>query len=119
MSAADGRLAKAVSGRVILITGASSGIGRSTALRCGRAGATVVLMARRRELLEQVCEEIATIGDDASIQPVDLSDQAAIEGAMGDVIDRHGTVECSSTTPGTRSAARSSTRWTGPTTPSG
>ena len=48
--------------RVVVVTGASSGIGRETALLYGRLGARVALVARRRELLEQVAAEVRQAG---------------------------------------------------------
>ena len=52
----DAALRDAVAGQVVLITGASSGVGEATAVRLGRAGATVLLVARRSELLEEIRE---------------------------------------------------------------
>jgi NAD(P)-dependent dehydrogenase (short-subunit alcohol dehydrogenase family) len=60
---------------VVIVTGASSGIGRATALRLGRAGATVVLAARRADQLEEVAAEIGA----AVVVPTDVRDPAAIE----------------------------------------
>jgi NAD(P)-dependent dehydrogenase (short-subunit alcohol dehydrogenase family) len=60
---------------VVIVTGASSGIGRATALRLGRAGATVVLAARRADQLDEVAAEIGT----AVVAPTDVRDPAAIE----------------------------------------
>ncbi len=51
-----------LSGRVIVITGASSGIGRATAIECGAAGMHVVLAARRFDRLEQAATEIEAAG---------------------------------------------------------
>src|SRR5690349_7847538 len=60
---------------VVIVTGASSGIGRATALRLGRAGATVVLAARRADQLAEVATEIGT----AVVVPTDVRDPAAID----------------------------------------
>ena len=60
---------------VVIVTGASSGIGRATALRLGRAGTTVVLAARRADLLDEVAAEIGT----AVVVPTDVRDPAAID----------------------------------------
>lgn len=54
--------ADALRGRVILITGASAGIGRAAALACARHGATVVLVGRTQARLEQVYDEITAAG---------------------------------------------------------
>ena len=54
----DRSLSHAIEGKRILITGASSGIGRTTALKLGEAGGEVILVARTREKLEEVAEEI-------------------------------------------------------------
>ena len=63
----DRRLRDAVQGKVILITGASSGVGEAAALRLGRAGATILLVARREELLEGVRDRISAVGGEAAI----------------------------------------------------
>jgi NAD(P)-dependent dehydrogenase (short-subunit alcohol dehydrogenase family) len=62
-----------LNGRVILITGASSGIGEATARRLARQGAIVVLAARRRERLERIAEEIAASGGRALAVPTDIT----------------------------------------------
>jgi NAD(P)-dependent dehydrogenase (short-subunit alcohol dehydrogenase family) len=60
-----------VNGAVVLVTGASSGIGRATALAFDRAGARVALAARRRERLE----ELASSMSNALVVPTDLADE--------------------------------------------
>ncbi|GIM94146.1 SDR family NAD(P)-dependent oxidoreductase [Paractinoplanes toevensis] len=64
--------------RVVIVTGASSGIGRVTAARIGRAGTTVVLAARRADELETVAASIRTSGGEAVAVPTDVRDPAAI-----------------------------------------
>jgi clavulanate-9-aldehyde reductase len=64
-----------LSGRVVAITGASSGIGEATALACARAGARVSLAARRVERLERVAERIAAAGGEAIAVPTDVSSE--------------------------------------------
>jgi NADP-dependent 3-hydroxy acid dehydrogenase YdfG len=62
-----------LTGRVVAITGASSGIGEATALAYARAGATVSLAARRADRLESVAEAIRAVGGTASIRVTDVS----------------------------------------------
>jgi NADP-dependent 3-hydroxy acid dehydrogenase YdfG len=64
----------AVAGKVAIVTGASSGIGESTALEFARAGAAVVLAARRVERLEQLADQIKGEGGHALVVPTDLRD---------------------------------------------
>src|SRR6202007_3483929 len=59
----------AVKGHPVLITGASSGIGEVTALEIGKAGGTVLLVARTREKLETVAEEGRELGGPAPVHP--------------------------------------------------
>jgi acyl-CoA synthetase (AMP-forming)/AMP-acid ligase II/NAD(P)-dependent dehydrogenase (short-subunit alcohol dehydrogenase family) len=89
----DRRLRDAVRGKVVLITGASSGVGEATALRLGRAGATVLLVARREELLEEVRERICACGGEAYVYPCDLADADAVGALATEVLEQHGRVD--------------------------
>ncbi|MDP6389613.1 MAG: SDR family oxidoreductase [Alphaproteobacteria bacterium] len=76
---ADGTL---LGGKTALVTGASSGLGRHAALVLARAGASVVVAARRGELLEEVAGEIADSGGRARAVTLDLADGASIRDAV-------------------------------------
>ena len=72
-----------VSGRRILITGASSGIGRHAALMLASRGAHVVLAARRRPALETVAAAAREAGaGGADVVPMDVTDAASVEAAI-------------------------------------
>jgi NAD(P)-dependent dehydrogenase (short-subunit alcohol dehydrogenase family) len=88
-----GSLRKAVEGRVVLITGASSGIGLETARRVGAAGATVVLVARSADKLAEVAREIEAAGGVADVRPCDLTDFDAIDVMAEAVLADHGRVD--------------------------
>ena len=77
---------KKVNGKTVLITGASSGIGLTTAYRLAEAGARVLLVARTQETLEQVKAEIEAKGGKASIFPCDLNDWEAIDQTSKDIL---------------------------------
>ncbi|BEK92545.1 SDR family NAD(P)-dependent oxidoreductase [Nocardia seriolae] len=83
-------LADAVGGRTVLITGASSGIGRAAALELGAAGATVLLVARRADELDRVVGEIETAGGRAAAYPCDLNDFDALDAVTANVLADHG-----------------------------
>ncbi|MFI9812421.1 SDR family oxidoreductase [Saccharothrix variisporea] len=78
-----------LAGRTVLITGASSGIGRATALAVARKRATVLLVARRAEELDQVAEEIRQGGGTAHTYPCDLTDAEAVEALLKRVLADH------------------------------
>jgi short-subunit dehydrogenase len=90
-------LRAAVAGKVVLITGASSGIGRAAAVRIAAAGATVLLVARSEELLDEVAEEIAEAsaqtGGSAYVYRCDLTDLEQIDALVTKVLDRHDHVD--------------------------
>lgn len=67
-----------LAGRRALVTGASSGLGRHFALTLARAGADIVLAARRREKLEALAREIEALGRRALPVPMDVTDEASV-----------------------------------------
>lgn len=86
-------LRNAVEGRVVLVTGASSGIGRATALKVGQAGGIVLLVARTADALENLRNEIKASGGTAYAYPCDLSDLDQIDALVEQVLDAHGAVD--------------------------
>src|SRR3954471_11231299 len=70
---AGARLRRAVEGRVVVVTGASSGIGEETALALGEAGAKTLLVSRTRARLDDVADRIRLHGGEAHVHPADLS----------------------------------------------
>jgi NAD(P)-dependent dehydrogenase (short-subunit alcohol dehydrogenase family) len=89
----DRSLSAAVRGKVVLITGASSGIGRATAVKAADAGATVLLVARSVEKLEETKAEIERAGGAAHIHRCDMSDTEDIERMAEEVLAYHGQVD--------------------------
>jgi thioester reductase-like protein len=86
-------LARAVRGRRVLITGASSGIGRATALKVGAAGATVLLVARSQERLERTRALIERAGGRAYVYPTDLASLDQCDLLAKRVLDEQGGVD--------------------------
>ncbi|OBI96933.1 SDR family oxidoreductase [Mycobacterium sp. 1465703.0] len=82
-----------LAGKRILLTGASSGIGEAAAEQFARAGATVVVVARRHELLDALAERITTAGGEAIAIPCDVSDMDACDELVADVEKRLGGVD--------------------------
>jgi 3-oxoacyl-[acyl-carrier protein] reductase len=72
----------ALAGKVVAITGAGGGVGRGIALACARAGADVVIAARRAETGNAVAEEIAATGGSALALECDVTQRAAVERAV-------------------------------------
>lgn len=81
---------KPVSQQVIVITGASSGIGLATAKEAAAAGAKVVLSARSRDALAQAVDEIKQAGGEAAFVVADVTEQAELEAVAATAIDRFG-----------------------------
>jgi thioester reductase-like protein len=86
-------LEKAVRGRVVMVTGASSGIGRSAAFKVADAGGAVLLVARTPEKLEVTKEQIEAGGGVAHIHRADLADPEDIDRMAAEVLERHGHVD--------------------------
>ena len=89
----DRSLSAAVRGKVVLITGASSGIGKATAVKAADAGATVLLVARSVDKLEETKAEIETAGGVAHIHRCDMSDMEDVERMAEEVLAYHGQVD--------------------------
>lgn len=81
-----------LTGRPILITGASSGIGRATALACARAGMPVVAGARRLDRLDSLVESIRSAGGRAEAIALDVADRDACAGAVARTVESFGAV---------------------------
>ncbi len=79
--------------KVVWITGAGTGIGRSTAQMFAREGATLALMGRRADVLQGVHEEVVSLGGHGEAIPLDVSDRAAVEAAAKGLLERLGRVD--------------------------
>jgi short-subunit dehydrogenase len=79
--------------RVVLITGASSGIGRATALAFSRQGARLVLAARSAESLEEVRAECVAEGGSALVVPTDTVDGHAVDALFEAAVETYGRVD--------------------------
>lgn len=82
-----------LAGKRILLTGASSGIGEAAAEQFARAGATVVVVARRQELLDALADRITSAGGDAISIPCDVSDMDAVDALVAEVEKRLGGID--------------------------
>ena len=82
-----------LSGKTILVTGASSGIGAATALALGKAGAKVALAARRLEALEGLVAQIQAAGGEAIAIKTDVTVEADIENAVATTVTHFGRLD--------------------------
>ena len=80
-------------GRTVLVTGASSGIGRETALAFAAAGANIVLVARRAKVLAKVAAEARKLGAATLVASADVTDAAAVAAAFRKAAKRFGAVD--------------------------
>jgi thioester reductase-like protein len=89
----DRSFAHVINGRTVIITGASSGIGRATALKVAAAGGIPLLVARGMDKLEALREEIAAAGGTAHVYGADLSDMDAIDDVVQRILAEHPAVD--------------------------
>ena len=87
------KLRRAVSGKTVMVTGASYGIGEATARKMAAAGATVLAVARSTERLEDLAAAINAGGGRAVAYPTDLTDEGAVSALTKQVTENHGPVD--------------------------
>src|SRR5919109_506281 len=80
-----------INGKLVLVSGASSGIGAATAKAMAKAGGRVVLLARRKEALDQVAAETTSAGGRAWTYSVDLADSDAVAAVAKQITEELGT----------------------------
>ncbi|SDT71696.1 SDR family NAD(P)-dependent oxidoreductase [Actinoplanes derwentensis] len=78
-----------LAGRTAVVTGGSSGIGRAMALALGRAGARIVLVARRAAPMAEVVAELRGHGAEADAFSADLADREAVKAVAAEIIARY------------------------------
>jgi NAD(P)-dependent dehydrogenase (short-subunit alcohol dehydrogenase family) len=83
----------AVNGRTVVITGASSGIGRAAALKVAAAGGIPLLVARSLDKLEEAKAEIEAAGGTAYVYSCDLSDYEAIDRLVAQLLSEHAAID--------------------------
>ena len=79
--------------KVIIVTGASSGFGKYTAMKAAELGGKVVLAARRDNLLKEICDDIRAKDGEASYIKTDLRDQRQVEDMAQFAIDTYGAID--------------------------
>ena len=86
-------MTRKLDGKVAVVTGASSGVGRAMARAFAEAGANVALIARNAEALENAAREVREHGREALALPLDVADAAAVEAAADRVVERWGQID--------------------------
>ncbi|MBO4255547.1 SDR family oxidoreductase [Streptomyces griseorubiginosus] len=79
--------------RAVVVTGASGGVGRATAVAFGAKGDRVALLARGREGLAAAADEVRRAGGEALVVPVDVADAKAVDDAAQQVVDTFGQID--------------------------
>jgi len=89
----DRSLSGKVGGRIVMVTGGSSGIGKATALKMASAGATVLLVARNKDKLYETLKEIQSAGGQAYSYSCNLANMEACDELVKQVLKEHGGVD--------------------------
>lgn len=86
-------LRSAISGKTVLVTGASFGVGEATARKVAAAGATVLVVARSADRLHELAASINAGGGNAVAYPTDLTDEAAVSELTTKIGEEHGALD--------------------------
>lgn len=82
-----------IKGKVVVITGASSGMGKVTAIELAKNGAKVVLGARRTEQLQQIVDEIKSKGGEATFVQIDVKNKADLVRLVNTALEKYGKLD--------------------------
>ncbi len=80
-------------GRICIVSGAGTGLGKATVLELTGLGATVIGCGRRSEPLERMVEEVSERGGRAEFEAIDIRDAEGVDGFMDGVLERHGRID--------------------------
>ncbi|MBD3882429.1 glucose 1-dehydrogenase [Phormidium tenue FACHB-886] len=83
-----------LSGKVAIVTGGSSGIGRATAIEMARQGAKVVVAARRESEGEETAEQVKATGSDGFFVKTDVTKAAEVEALVNQTVESYGRLDC-------------------------
>ncbi|MGW4773102.1 SDR family NAD(P)-dependent oxidoreductase [Nocardia sp. NPDC004278] len=86
-------MTRRLDGTIALVTGASSGIGRATALELARQGASVAVVGRREDRLTELASEISDVGGQAVVVPADITDAEAAADAVDRTVESLGRLD--------------------------
>lgn len=89
----ESNAAVSLTGKVALVTGGGSGIGRAAALGFARKGATVIVVGPRKAELDAVVGEIEALGGKAAAMPADISNEAEVGALIKGVVERFGRLD--------------------------
>lgn len=87
-------------GKVALVTGATSGIGRATAIAFGKQGATVVVTGRREKEGRETLDMLRAGGGDGAFIQLDVSVEGEVMGVIREIMSRHGRLDCAANCAG-------------------
>jgi len=79
--------------RIAVITGASRGVGKELAIHLSNTGYFVVLLARDKNALEQVCKKIIATGGKSAFFPIDVSSSSQVQSCINQIISEHGHID--------------------------
>ena len=86
-------MARPIQDQVVVVTGASSGVGRACVRAFAARGAKLGLIARNEEALEAAAEEVRRAGSEALVLPLDVANAEAVERAAAAVVERFGRID--------------------------
>src|SRR5438128_1674279 len=84
---------RSLQGKVLIVTGASSGIGAATAVEAARCGMKVTLAARRAAQLEEVADKVRGAGGQTLVLPTDVADARAVDHMVHETVRRFGRID--------------------------